>query len=52
MRATNYIHILANFLKPTAQVYFENVFVGHVFEWDEIYILPRIVTTDSRRRIF
>ena len=47
-----HIQLLANFLKPTSQVYFENVFMGHVFEWDKIYILPRIVTTDSRIQIF
>ena len=46
------IQLLANFLKPTSQAYFENVFMGHVFQWDKIYILPRIVTTDSRIRIF
>ena len=46
------IQLLANFLKPNSQVYFENVFAGHVFEWDKIYILPRIITTDSRIRIF
>ena len=41
------IHLLANFLEPTSQAYFENVFAGHVFKWNKIYILPRIVTTDS-----
>ena len=46
------IQLLANFLKPTLQAYFENVFARHVFEWGKIYILPRIVTTDSRIRIF
>ena len=46
------IQLLANFLKPTSQAYFENIFKGHVFQWDKIYILPRIVTTDSRIRIF
>ena len=46
------IQLLANSLKPTSQSYFENVFAGHVFEWDKIYILPRMVTTDSRTRIF
>ena len=45
------IQLLANFLKPTSQAYFENVFVGHVFEWDNIYILSRIVATDSTIRI-
>ena len=46
------IQLLANFLKPTSQVYFENVFAGHIFEWNKIYILPRIITTDSRIQIF
>ena len=46
------IQLLANFLKPTSQAYFEKVLTGHVFEWDKIYMLPRIVTTDSRIRIF
>ena len=42
---------LTNFLKPTLQAYF-NIFAGHVFEWNKIYILPRIATADSRIRIF
>ena len=46
------IQLLANTLKPTSQSYFEKVFAGHDFEWDRIYILPRIVTTDSRIWIF
>ena len=46
------IQLLINFLKPTSQAYFENIFAGHVFEWNMIYILPRIVATDSRMRIF
>ena len=46
------IQLLANFLKPTSQAYFEEIFGGYVFEWDKICILPRIVTTDSRIRIF
>ena len=46
------IQLLANFLKPASQAYFENIFAGHVFEWDNICILPRIVTIDSRIRIF
>ena len=46
------IQRLVNFLGPILQAYFENVFAGHVFEWSKIYILPRIVTTDSRIRIF
>ena len=46
------IQLLVNFLKPNSQGYFENIFAGHVFEWEKIYILPRIATTDSRIRIF
>ena len=46
------IQILANSLKPASESFFENVFVEHVFEWNKIYILPRIVTTDFRIRIF
>ena len=46
------IQLLANFLKSTSQAYFEKILAGHVFEWDKIYILPRIVITDSRIRIF
>ena len=46
------MQLLANFLKPISQAYFEKIFAWHVFEWDKIYILPRIVTTDSRTRIF
>ena len=46
------IHLLANFLKPTLPTYFENVFAGHVFEYNKIYILLGIVKTDSRIQIF
>ena len=46
------IELLANFLRPTSEVYLENVFAGHIFQWNKIYFLPRIVTTDSRIRIF
>ena len=46
------IQLLANFLKLTSQAYFENVFAEYVFEWNKIYILPRIVTTDSSKGIF
>ena len=46
------IQLLANFLKPTSLACFENVFAGHVFEWNKIHILSRIVSTDSRIGIF
>ena len=44
------IQFLTMFLKPTSQAYFENVFMGHVFEWNKIYILPRIATTDLQNK--
>ena len=40
------MQLLANFLKPTSQAYFEQIFAGHVLKWTKIYILPKIVTTD------
>ena len=46
------IQLLINFLTPTWQGYFENVFAGHLVEWTTIYISPRIVTTDSIIRLF
>ena len=46
------MQLLANFLNPASQAYFEKIFAGHVFEWNKIYFLLRIVTTDSRIRIF
>ena len=42
------IQLLPIFLKSTSQSYFVNVFAGHVFERNKIYILPRIVITDIR----
>ena len=30
------IQLLANYLKPTSQAFFENVFAGHVFEWQDL----------------
>ena len=48
----NNMQLLANFLKPISQAYFENVFARHVFGWNDIYTSPTIVPTDSRLRIF
>ena len=45
-----HIQFLTMFLKPTSQAHFENVFMGHVFEWNKIYILPRIATTDLQNK--
>ena len=45
-----HIQFLTMFLKPTSQAHFENVFMGRVFEWNKIYILPRIATTDLQNK--
>ena len=46
------IQVLTNFLRPTLEPFFENVFVGHASEWNKIYILPRVVSADSTIWIF
>ena len=46
------IQILLKSEKPTCQLYHEKQFLGHIFEWKKIYTLPRIITRDSRLRIF
>ena len=46
------IQLFANFRKPNSQAYFGKVFAGHIFDWNKIYILTRIVTIDSTIQIF
>ena len=38
--------------KPTSQSYFENSFPNYTFDWKQIYLLPRIITTNSYQRNF
>lgn len=38
--------------KPSSQVYFENYFRNDQLMWNDIYVLPRTVTIDSRLRCF
>ena len=45
------IQLFANFHQPNSQAYFGKVFAGHVFDWNKIYILTRIVTIDSTIQI-
>ena len=37
---------------PTPQKYFENFFPSLSFTWKDVYILPRIVTINTRLRVF
>ena len=37
---------------PTSQKYFGKVFPNENFDWKKIYILPRVVTTNSFQRNF
>ena len=46
------ILISSLYRKPTSQSYFEHFFGRNDFEWKRIYVLPRIVTKDSRLRLF
>ena len=41
------MQIVLEYKKPTSQVYFENIFNNFNFDWNKIYILPRLVTLDS-----
>ena len=38
--------------KPYCQLYYKNVFQNSNLDWKAIYMLPRIVTKDSRLRVF
>ena len=37
---------------PTSQKYFEFFFLSQSFTWKDVYILPRIVTLNTRLRVF
>ena len=39
-------------IKPTSQRYFENLFERIDFDWANIYVMPRLLTLDSRLRAF
>ena len=41
------MQIVLEYKKPISQVYFENIFNNFNFDWNKIYILPRLVTLDS-----
>ena len=46
------MQIVLEYKNPTSQVYFENIFNNFNFDWNKIYILPRLVTLDSVLRSF
>ena len=46
------LQIILEYKKPTSQVYFENLFENNDFDWNKIYILPRLATVDSILRSF
>ena len=38
--------------KPSSQMYYKNIFQNSNLDWKTIYMLPRIVTKDSRLQVF
>ena len=46
------MQIVEGYKNPTSQIYFENVFQKYHFQWNIIYLLPRLVTIDSVMRAF
>ena len=46
------MQIMKKYKKPTAQIYFENLLQADDYEWNNIYLLPRLITIDSIMRNF
>ena len=46
------LQIILRCKKPTSQSYFENYFKTDDFDWKKIYVIPRIVTVDTKQRAF
>ena len=46
------IELSLSFQKPTSLKYFENLFHNFSFDWTRIFLLPRLVTLESRLRAF
>ena len=46
------IQICEKYKKPTSQLYYEGYFSNFDFEWKSIYLLPRMVTVDTKLRVF
>ena len=41
-----FMQILSQYTTPSSQIYFENLFQEKDFEWNKIYLLPRLITVD------
>ena len=46
------IQLTRDFCKPTSEIVFEKHFNDCILDWNYIYILPRIVTSDPYTRYF
>ena len=46
------LQIILNCNKPTSQNYFEKYFKTSEIEWKKIYVIPRVVTSDTKLRAF
>ena len=46
------IQIHEKYEKPTSQLYFERYFNKFDFDWKLIYLLPRMLTVDTKLRVF
>ena len=46
------IQLTRDFGKPTSEIFFEKHFNDCILDWNYIYILPRIVTSDPYTRYF
>ena len=46
------IQISEKYKKPTLQLYYEGYFNNFHFHWKSIYLLPRMVTVDTKSRVF
>ena len=46
------LQIILRCKKPTSQSYFKNYFKTDDFDWKKIYVIPRIVTIDTKQRAF
>ena len=44
------LQIILRCKKPTSQSYFENYFKTDDFDWKKIYVIPCIVTIDTKQR--
>ena len=46
------IQISEKYEKPTSQLYYERYFNKFDFDWNSLYLLPRMVTIDTKLRVF